>query len=1285
MLVIAGALFFRQGLALYLRPLIYAALGCFTVAGVLTKLTYFPEPSAGGLLMALATLSWVALFALERMAVGRRDPLELEAMDPLPVTLLWGVQVLRPSHGLRYERLLSAPLTQAMVVLWLAGITHLVARLAEGRPGWAWVFSAGMGAMVGVLFAGRFRRAGLVAVSLVLGVGAWLAALHRLGFTTTESMLGALTAYALIAWAGSVWVLRQPLALRLAGTLRLCGGYGPEGGRVIIERTAHAAAMGLCLAGVVLAIGGLLDARVALDLDILPVPAIAAGFWCASAWRYRKRGHVYLMLAALTLGVLIAYGRSVSTVGLWQLAADPGAGLALVLLALVFLVAAQAAEHSRDPAGRARTLYPVPLAHTAVALGLVAAGLQVWDIALGQRIDGTLPSLVVALGGVVLLWANRRAMSFRLDLMGLMLLVLALLCAELVWFHDGLAGTALANPGLADLWVTLAIVSLLLGLGADAVHRWPSGAGRLSGPLQVAAGLCYGSALLAGLALATLVPWYRDPGFAWVMLALAVALPPLRWPIPVALLAPVRGLGVALFLSAALGSGLITHGLAAWLSVASLGWAYILWSLAAFVVPAFNARWPRSALDAGTWPWLGLGFIAVGLVDVGAGPAALALRLLVASGYLFLLLGQSAWPGWAWGAVSGLAAAGGVSILALLDASMPTASVVEFLQWFLIGLLIWANVLLYAGRLWRRYGAGIASRMGWGGQDLAAPFTAAASLGLGLGFLALGACVWDALFLSFPGVRSGQAGFVILLSLTLALSMGHALRLSRTPLTMHGLVAALAGVWLGGYSMLASSIVHPPLAVAGFALLVYVARAFRPPTDPLGRSVSLRWCALATLMAIATLVLYGNVPVPERLLMLAMAIGLAGGLGVATGRHAWRMAALGMMIVFLHAWPLAFVPVDRAPLLLPWYALELALLALALQRHGWPSAAVGRSPLLDLAARSWPWLWGLAVIEWSLHLLALAEGLAADWPLARLVGPWDGIAALIAAASILLIGLRRVRDVRQSPWTYAAFLWAAVLGFYLRLLLLGLGPVSLWDTAALIVVAYGLVFLQRFFDSRPLLHLAYLMPLAVLMTVPLQLASVPASLGLVTAGSVYLLMRRTTETATPLYLGVLALNAALYLWLPGVARESGLIQVYLIPASLSVLILLHLHRREIKPSVAHSTRLGAVTLLYASATADVFLTPGLGVFALALLLSLVGAAFGIALRIRALLYAGVTFLILNVLGQLVRFYPDGRLAKAVMLMAVGAAITAAMVWFNLKREMVLRQVRVVRADLAGWD
>ncbi len=1285
-LVIAGALYLRLGLALYLRPFIYAALGCSAAAGIVTKLGYFPAPSAGGSLMLLALLAWIARYALE-VAAGKPRESE-EPTDPLPVTLLSRFRGFRRGRGWGYHGLLTDPLTQAMVVLWLAGMAHLVMRLVEGRIGWAWVMSAALGAVAGVLFAGRLRRAELVAVASVLGLGAWLAAFYRLGYTTTGSMPAALVAYAAMVWGMCVWFLWQPVALRLAAVLRICGGYGSGGGRFLIERTIHKTSMGFSVVSGMFALGLFSDGGVTPGFGMLPVLLIAAGFWAVSAWRYRPNGqepgfhevqderrfYAYLVLAALSVAVLALYAGMNATPGLAPLAADPGAGVALVSLALGFLVAR---SWGAGTGSAAQNFYFLPLAHWAMVLTFIAVGQQAYGIGLAGRIEGMTPSLVLALAGVVLLWTGVR--RFSMDLTAILLLVLALVCGELAVFHDGLAPArvdpGLVDPPLADLGMTLAIVSLLLSLIADALHRRPDRAPQLGGPLRVAAGLCYGSALLAGLAL--FGSGSRGGGLAGTLLALAVALPALRWPIPVALLAPVRGLGVALFLSAALGSGPMIERLGAYVPIASLSWAYVLWSLASFGVPRFNARWPRYMLDADTWPWLGLGFIIASVLGAGAGPEGYALRLFAASAYLFLLLGKSAWPGLAFGAVFGLAAAGGLALLALLDYSMPAASVLERVEWLLIGLLVWANVLLRAGHAWRRYGAGIASRLGWEGHDLAAPFTAATWLGFGLGFLALVACVWDALFLPFPGVRSGHAGFVILLSLALALSMGHALGLSRTLRTLQGLMVALAGVWLGGYLMLFPSLVHPPLAVAGFALAVY--GAMMTMADPIIRSMSLSSCTLATVLAITAWVVYWNVPFAERLSTLAVLIGLAGGLAVATGQHAWRMAALGMLIVLLHAWPFAFVPVQAVPLFLPWYAVELAALAFGLECL----AASGRARFLSSFSRYWPWLAGMAAIECSLHLLVVVEGLAAGSPPLRLAGAWDGIAALTAAMAILWMGLRRVGNLGQSPWTYAAFLWLLAQGLYVRLLLLGLSPVGLWDTTALIVVAYGLVFLQRLFDSRPFLHLAYLMPLAVLLTVPLQLASVPASLGLITAGSVYLLMRQTSGLA--LYLGVLALNAALYLWIPSLARESGLIQIYLIPACSSVLCLLHLHRHELRPSVLHSTRLGAVTLLYASATADVFLAPGLGVFALALFLSLIGAVLGIALRIRAPLYAGVIFLVVNVLGQLVRFYPDGRLAKAVMLMIVGTSITGVMVWFNLKRERVLRQVRVFRADLAGWD
>jgi hypothetical protein len=134
-----------------------------------------------------------------------------------------------------------------------------------------------------------------------------------------------------------------------------------------------------------------------------------------------------------------------------------------------------------------------------------------------------------------------------------------------------------------------------------------------------------------------------------------------------------------------------------------------------------------------------------------------------------------------------------------------------------------------------------------------------------------------------------------------------------------------------------------------------------------------------------------------------------------------------------------------------------------------------------------------------------------------------------------------------------------------------------------------------------------------------------------------------------------------------------------------VLILLQLHQAELKSSMLNSIRLAALSILYVSATLDVFLQGELSIFILALLLSLGGIMIGIALRARAFLYAGTAFLVLNVLGQLIQFYPQDRLAKAVVLMIAGIIITGGMIWFNIQREMLLERIRIMRADLAQWS
>ncbi len=72
-------------------------------------------------------------------------------------------------------------------------------------------------------------------------------------------------------------------------------------------------------------------------------------------------------------------------------------------------------------------------------------------------------------------------------------------------------------------------------------------------------------------------------------------------------------------------------------------------------------------------------------------------------------------------------------------------------------------------------------------------------------------------------------------------------------------------------------------------------------------------------------------------------------------------------------------------------------------------------------------------------------------------------------------------------------------------------------------------------------------------------------------------------------------------------------------------------------------------------------------------------------ELRSELFAGVAFLVVSVLGQLVLLYPEQRLARALLLIGLGAVITATIARFSLKREVIMARIRIIRADLASRD
>ena len=859
-----------------------------------------------------------------------------------------------------------------------------------------------------------------------------------------------------------------------------------------------------------------------------------------------------------------------------------------------------------------------------------------------------------------------------------------------------LIGAWLAPPVLFVLGQPLLDVTLSLCLAVAAVGLEVERAAPLAywrRPLHWTSGLLYLSAL-AGAVLGALTADPRLPGLLGL---LCVALFPVARPLPSA--PHWRGLGLALLsgalvwnLAAPFGADLHTW---AWISV---GWGYVLWVGGNLVLPRWNVRWPDWVAAPVTWPPLGLAGV-LGGVTVGAlaGAWSLAVALAGLAPYLFLLLANTAWPGLAWLAVAALAGSG---LLAGEAWTWPGASrgLPAFGSGFAV-VLLWLNLLFLLVPLWRRHGRTLARWLSWRLDGLDAPlFWIPFAL-----LLPLLALLW---LTEAGGLLRGEAlglgrpaGLLSALALLLAATAGHAFRLRPEPLPAQVLLTALGAMVPAVLIDLAVPLVWLPLVVVLWNAALLFAWRYGPQQWEVWRSALAPWLNALPVASLGLLVPVAdaNWAVCTLTLWLLALVTLARGWW--QGNAFWLKAGLVLALAGSYA---AWL-VDRGPVagLLPWYALQTVLSLLALTAVQWRLGLglAGADTQADADRFGRISALEQAVSELILGLLTLSLlwlGLHAWLLLAYRAGwgppPWhfglpaDPLATGVAA--LVLAGLAMVRAWRQPDehrWVYAAALLLGLLAGYGRLLVLGLAPFTPWDTVALLAAAGTAFLLHQFTGSRPLYLLALLLPALAVATAPWQLASPWTGGALLAAAVLYLSLAGTLRNPWPLYLGVLALNGTVYLWAPLWAEHYGLWQFYIVPAAVSVLVLLHLHRRELRPKVLGGTRLAALSALYAGAGLDLFLRPELGVFVLALALALLGVGLGIALRIRVFLYAGVAFLVLNVSGQLVRFHPGQGLSRALILIGLGAAITAGMVLFNLQREAILRRMRIARADLAKWE
>lgn len=221
---------------------------------------------------------------------------------------------------------------------------------------------------------------------------------------------------------------------------------------------------------------------------------------------------------------------------------------------------------------------------------------------------------------------------------------------------------------------------------------------------------------------------------------------------------------------------------------------------------------------------------------------------------------------------------------------------------------------------------------------------------------------------------------------------------------------------------------------------------------------------------------------------------------------------------------------------------------------------------------------------------------------------------------------------------------------------------------------------------RPTYYAALTLPIALIAAIPFDQPTV-AAFALLAAGSFYSTVTHQSQTRWTLYVAAVLINFAVYLWIPTAHALTGLYQLYVIPAAVTVLIFVQLHRKDLQPQVLTALRLAASGCILAVSTSEVFFTkePSIVQFVAVLMLSLAGITIGVSLRIKPFIYVGIAFLVVNVIGQLgLQFHREAGVMRAIILIGVGLAVLAMMIFFNVHRERILRRYRRFSVD-ETWE
>jgi hypothetical protein len=426
-------------------------------------------------------------------------------------------------------------------------------------------------------------------------------------------------------------------------------------------------------------------------------------------------------------------------------------------------------------------------------------------------------------------------------------------------------------------------------------------------------------------------------------------------------------------------------------------------------------------------------------------------------------------------------------------------------------------------------------------------------------------------------------------------------------------------------------------------------------------------------------------------------------------RERWQHATLGLGIVVVSEIGFVWLVPDQAPWLHRSVILMVAAVVMTLVAGlGLRQLLPETSDWITSGRRLTPLLGGLALL--TLAVVLVQEGLLFDLengtPMA-----WPAMVVVAVALGALLAGCLTfaVRpdwdplglDERQRQlYVYGAEVLGCLIGLHIWFCMPWLftrGLVRQFWMLIVMCVAFVGVGLSELFHRRkmpvlsePLRRTALLLPLAPAIGYWFMKATTGQTGFLGHASpAMWLLMG--------LFYGFMAVNKR-SIWLAGLAALAGTTglwtllllpqidihiyehpQLWLIPVALAALVAEYLNHDRLDKAQGASVRYLALSVIYVSSTADMFIA-GIGesflMPVILMLLSVLGAMTGILLRVRSFLYLGVAFLVLDVVSMVAyaAIHQQTRWIAYVCGMALGVAVLILVGIFEKLRNDILAAV-----------